>query len=620
MEEIATYYVTLKPIREGAAPAVGMRNIAYVNDPALDEVGIYLSEQDNRIVPSEEIQKNILDYLRNCGIVKPENWVEVSEEEYLSERNLELGVEDSESYNDLSKRDGSGQWLVRYEYSGPSDDKNRDFCAEILSIGRIYTEEEIKNGLSNPEFGNYSIWDYKGSYGCRHRWRRIIYFEDYKDDEVRKVGFVPQVVARLDDGNATTLNAYLSKDEKMQVLAPLLIPDKKIFRNDEIGRYNMVFSKDTIAEMYNVALSKEVFEKGDLFKDTHKGSTAPSYVLDHWIAEDENDKAYTEYGLDPKRMKPGTLFVLSQVTDKEYWEKEIKANKKYAYSIEALMNLTIIKMSSQKEIKYSDVIVLNDKDEFLLLQRSEGDDYEPNKLCFPGGKIEAGESEETAAVRELLEETGINESNVSFVDSIVNSDGTVSNYFTVKTGQNFKPSDEHKSFSWVKSIDSLPSEMFIEGDKERLVSILNKVYQMDKDQILLPDGEHLINGTIYVVKDGVVIEKKEVTSEQEAVIEEVAEATPEVMEEVKEDKPVEEMEEVIPAAPVETVEPETEGGNVEERLTKLEKSFEELLLEFAKWKGEMAAPKTEDLPIEMSDKRPLWMKISDGINAIKKQQ
>ena len=483
MSEIATYYVTLKPIREGAPNAIGMRNIAYVNDPAVEEVGIYLQEHDARIVVDDSTQNAILNYLKTCGIVKPDNWIEVTEEEYLSAREVNLGVEDSESYNDFQKKGGGGQWLVRYEYSGPNDDKTRSFCSEVLSLGRLYTEEEIKNGLSNPEFGNYSIFDYKGSYGCRHVWKRKIYFEDYEDGEVRRVGYVPQVVMRLDDREATTLNAYLSKDEKMQVVAPLLVPEKDIFRNDEIGRYNMRFSKESINELREVALSVGTFEKEDLFKDTHKGGVAPSYVLEQWITMSADDKAYTEYGFDINRLPIGTWFIHSQVTDKNYWEKEIKGNKKYAYSIEALMNLSIIKMS-----------------------------------------------------------------------------------------------------------------------------------KMEKEQIVLPDGEHLINGTIYIVEGGVVVSTKEVTPEQEEVIEEVA---TECLSETTEEKPV--VEEVL--AEVTEPTPTTEDAPVEDdRLAKLEKTQEDLMLEIAKLKGEMEAPKVEDLPIEMSDNRPVWKRLSDGINAIKNQK
>lgn len=499
MDEIATYYVTLKPVREGRTMASGMANIAFVSDPAVEEVGVYLSQHDKRIVADATTQGKILEYLKGCGTEKPSNWVEVSEEEYLQSVKVELNQPtDAESFNDVSKQDGTGQWLVRYEYSGPQDSKNRSFCAEILALNRIYTEEEIKNGLSNPEFGNYSIWDYKGSYGCRHIWKRKIYFEDYEDGEVRSVGRVPKVERLLNDKDARTLNAYLSKDEKMQVCAPLLIPDKDIYRNDELGRYNMRFSKDTIVELTSIAEDRGVFKKADLFKDTHRGGTAPSYVIDYWITQSEEDKAYTEYGFDINRCPLGTLFVLSQITDRDFWENEIKGNKKHAYSIEALINLTIIKMS-----------------------------------------------------------------------------------------------------------------------------------KMEKEQIVLPDGEHLIDGTIYVVKGGTVIEKKEVTEEQEEVIEEVAEAAAEAegLEKKEEEKPKEEMaaetteepkEEMAEEPKVETPEEPKEEGD--DRVAKLEQAQEQLMEEIAKLKSEIEKPKEEQVTVEMSDNRPLWRRISDGIEGINKSK
>jgi len=29
---------------------------------------------------------------------------------------------------------------------------------------------------ANPEFGTYSIWRFKGSYNCGHRWKRLVFF------------------------------------------------------------------------------------------------------------------------------------------------------------------------------------------------------------------------------------------------------------------------------------------------------------------------------------------------------------------------------------------------------------------------------------------------------------
>jgi hypothetical protein len=501
VEQIAEYYVTLKPTHDKGRNADGMHHIAFVEDPAIEEIGIYLNAHDSRIVADEDTQKKILDYLQSCGQEVPSHWREVTDEEYLAAREVELTTDPTsrESYNDLPDPKGGGQWLVRYKYFTPNGspviETTREFCREVIALGRIYTEEEIQNGLSNPEFGNYSIFDYKGSYGCRHVWKRQIYYEDYEDDEVRKVGFVPRVVSRLDDTDATTLNAYLSKDEKMQVVAPLLIPEKKVFRNDELGRYYMIFSKETITELREIAHNKGVLMSKNLFKDTHDGGIAPSYILDEWQTESEDDKAYTEYGFNIQRCPVGTWMVMSQITDKEYWKKEIKGNKKYAYSIEALINLTIIKMQKMAETQ----------------------------------------------------------------------------------------------------------------------------------KVVLPDGEHLINGTIYVVQGGEVVSTKEVTEQQEEVIEEVAEKAVETMtvhtgvkpeEQMSvhtEVKPEEQMsvhyDEPKPVTEMEAAVPTPEAPAEDERVSKLESQMGEMVTEVATLRAMLETPApVEDVEVQMSGS--LWRSIA----------
>lgn len=63
---------------------------------------------------------------------------------------------------------------VRYKYIGPRDNRNRAFCAQMLSRNKVYTIEDIEK-LSNPEFGNYNIFLYRGSFNCRHAWVRLVY-------------------------------------------------------------------------------------------------------------------------------------------------------------------------------------------------------------------------------------------------------------------------------------------------------------------------------------------------------------------------------------------------------------------------------------------------------------
>jgi|WetSurMetagenome_2_1015567.scaffolds.fasta_scaffold45689_2 8-oxo-dGTP diphosphatase len=53
------------------------------------------------------------------------------------------------------------------------------------------------------------------------------------------------------------------------------------------------------------------------------------------------------------------------------------------------------------------VLLMNEKGEVLLLQRSESSKTNPGRWELPGGKMDAGESFDTALAREVLEETGL---------------------------------------------------------------------------------------------------------------------------------------------------------------------------------------------------------------------
>ena len=66
---------------------------------------------------------------------------------------------------------------IRYVYRGGKAIENtRDFCRTMLNThyNSLFTREDI-TGMSNPEFGNYNIFRFKGSFNCRHYWLRRLY-------------------------------------------------------------------------------------------------------------------------------------------------------------------------------------------------------------------------------------------------------------------------------------------------------------------------------------------------------------------------------------------------------------------------------------------------------------
>lgn len=158
-------------------------------------------------------------------------------------------------------------------------------------------------------------------------------------------------VAYVDEPAIMVKGVYLNKnkmafadDLKLRVAAPALIPNLPIYRfDDELGEYEVVFTVEMIEELRQDFMLNKGAVTFNLDHDTKQ--EAPSYILDSWITGDsETDPSFTKYGIE---LPKGSWFVVSQFTDKDYFQKEIIDKDRAAYSIEGFLGLSLSKLKQK---------------------------------------------------------------------------------------------------------------------------------------------------------------------------------------------------------------------------------------------------------------------------------
>ncbi len=128
-----------------------------------------------------------------------------------------------------------------------------------------------------------------------------------------------------------------------------------------------------------------------------------------------------------------------------------------------------------KSIEVVAAIIQND-DKTLCVQRGPAKfDYIHHKFEFPGGKVEQGESRESAIVRELKEELNLDISNMNFfmtVEHTYPDFHIVMHAFICQVGDRYIELTEHIDAKWL-AIEELAQLDWAEADipiVERLMS------------------------------------------------------------------------------------------------------------------------------------------------------
>lgn len=307
----------------------------------LDEIREEQSSHKNPYFDNlpDNIQDKLIETLAELGFP-----VEDLEEDYIimDEPKEQFGLPTRQSANpDLPTNDTSGTYKILYEYVGPRDSRNRSFCRRLLELNMMFRKEDIQkmslSGANSQEFGYYDIFEYKGSFGCRHSWKKKYIYQ-------RKGAGLLEVAALLADQQAQ-MKENVSKPQQVEtfskqykfamdgdqqiVVGPLMIPNKLIFRVDENGEpYYVYFTEETIQKIARKMMEEKKLDHINMEHD--QDSIVDGHMLETWLVEDSQKDKQQIYGMD---FEKGTWMGMYKVDDPQVWQK-VKSGELRGFSIE----------------------------------------------------------------------------------------------------------------------------------------------------------------------------------------------------------------------------------------------------------------------------------------------
>lgn len=165
---------------------VGIDGIGLVKRPAHEENWLAFNEVTELKQPYETLTPDQMDELAKTLLEVGEDEDTLLEEGWELYKVQELNKQEFvgsliSNPNEPSEEDTPFA-RIRYKYVGPKDRKNRPFCGLMMSSKKVFRREDISmmsEAQTNQEISKYSgyydIFEWRGSYNCRHRWVKLFY-------------------------------------------------------------------------------------------------------------------------------------------------------------------------------------------------------------------------------------------------------------------------------------------------------------------------------------------------------------------------------------------------------------------------------------------------------------
>ena len=243
-----------------------------------------------------DTQEKLLERLGELGLSIEEliekGYEVLSEEEFEKRQEFAVSKRDADPEGYTNER--SGNYKILFQYQGPNDDKTRSFCQRLLQLKLIFRKEDIDKlsikGANSQEFGYYDIFTYRGSYGCRHRWKKVYVYQSKGLDPLIAAAMLQATGGDRNEGKFNKYSFATDKKER-RLIGPLMIPNKAILRVDEEGEpYYVYFSASTIATIARKMMKEKLLDKLNLEHDSNR--PVNGYMEEAWIITDpEKDKS-----------------------------------------------------------------------------------------------------------------------------------------------------------------------------------------------------------------------------------------------------------------------------------------------------------------------------------------
>lgn len=167
----------------------------------------------------------------------------------------------------------------------------------------------------------------------------------------------PAIIMKGMAFNNSSMMTFKEVEDKQVIVGPALIPNMRIYREDEkYGRYYVKFTPETIEKMV------EKFNKygsNRKINIDHSNQMVDAFIMEDWIVEDEVYDKSRKYGFEVPK---GTYMIKVKIEDKDFWEREVKGNGKFGFSIEGMLGQQLVQLSSKTIEKYGLDVSIDDLD------------------------------------------------------------------------------------------------------------------------------------------------------------------------------------------------------------------------------------------------------------------